>query len=152
MLKRQNQALLHSVSAALVERGHPGIPPDILEKHASCHLSAFQNLSLQKKRAQFYESNAAYVRPCPVLLGRRWITNKQGTLEQKNVEAHIVPLQQSLESLLNMPEVIGWVENPHSSPDEYMKDACDGEYIKSHPLKKYLWWVLLVRILDLDHR
>ena len=63
---------------------------------------------------------------CPRKVGKRWNTNKKGVLEEKDVTGHIVPLQQSLQALLSLPEVWHWVQNPHYSTDEYMNDVCDG--------------------------
>ena len=37
-------------------------------------------------------------------------------------------------SLLEMPEVRHYVDNPHQSPNNFMYDVIDVEYLREHPL------------------
>lgn len=45
-----------------------------------------------------------------------------------------IPILKTLQALLNQPDILSEVRNNHSSTDEIMRDFCDGEDFKQHPL------------------
>ncbi len=47
---------------------------------------------------------------------------------------YCIPLEKTLQALLNLPEIRTTVSTSHYSESSMMKDVCDGMYIRTHPL------------------
>ncbi|XP_028416974.1 uncharacterized protein LOC114541188 [Dendronephthya gigantea] len=75
--------------------------------------------------------------PTRILLGHVSKRRRVGTGYNEvlaNEEFAYVPLLESLEQLLNQPSVLIQVLNGHASTDGYMRDFCDGQLYRCHPL------------------
>ena len=81
---------------------------DILKKPT---IPQFEGLSSRFFRDKFYTEK-------PV--------RKNGKLILKNNVCHFIPFQESIKSLLEMPDVWTCVDNDHKSNDMFMFDFCDG--------------------------
>ena len=56
-------------------------------------------------------------------------------LTERTNKGDIIPFEESLKCLLEMPEVWHHVQNSHcATSDEFMFDICDGQYMRTHPL------------------
>ena len=129
LLIEQHVALYKNrVRAEIVEQG---LNAEFLDEIAVEPL--LNELGSHKKRDTFYEKNLGYIAPSPVRLGSKFVT-VTGNLVKKDVLGYRVPFKDSLQSLLQMPEVWKYVNNPHTNTEEYMYDVCDGSYLQSHPL------------------
>ena len=51
-----------------------------------------------------------------------------------NAYGNCIPLKEQLQSILNLPQVWICVKNPNHLADSVMRDVCEGDYIKNHPL------------------
>ena len=51
-----------------------------------------------------------------------------------NVYGYCIPLKEQLQSILNLPQLWTCFKNPNHLTDGVMRDVCDGDYIKNHPL------------------
>ena len=86
------------------------------------------------KRLSYYRMNVdCLVEPKRVLMGKKFLT-KNGKIRELPKYAYIIPLRESLNQLLQMPEIWEEIQNPHLSRDEYMHDICDGEIFVNHTL------------------
>ncbi|ESO82520.1 hypothetical protein LOTGIDRAFT_176278 [Lottia gigantea] len=74
-----------------------------------------------------------YVKPEELLLGKRRRVVK-GVIKTISDFGYIVPFKKNLENLLNMPEMFNFIKTPHKSPDDFVHDVCDGEYIQGNTL------------------
>jgi hypothetical protein len=89
--------------------------------------------SSRYKRTKFLVNECNLIQPQEVLLGTR-DREIRGVLKTVRDMGYIIPLKGLLQSLVNMPEVLNCIDNPHNSTDEYLWDICDGEYVRTHPL------------------
>lgn len=89
--------------------------------------------STERRREQFYKSNCLYVEPREVVLGHRNV-NVHGRVKCIHDHGYIVPLKDLLQSLIQMPEVFHFIDNPHTSLSQNMFDICDGNYVRNHTL------------------
>jgi len=86
------------------------------------------------KRQTHIEKNLPYLSPQGVILGKYYVTVKGAVTEKHNL-GYIIPFEDSLKHLLELPEVWHYVQNAHASESsEFMFDICDGQYIRTHPL------------------
>jgi hypothetical protein len=92
-----------------------------------------QNLNAAAKRMKEYERMLNYVKPCEVHLGKYYLT-KSGRIGEKFRVGYIIPLRNSLQNLLDMPEVWQQIVGCHHSRDDYLYEICDGSYVANHPL------------------
>ena len=51
-----------------------------------------------------------------------------------NVYGYCIPLKEQLQSILNLPQVWTCFKNPNHLTDGVMRNVCDEDYIKNHPL------------------
>ena len=51
-----------------------------------------------------------------------------------NVYGYCIPLKEQLQSILNLPQVWTCFKNLNQLTDGVMRDVCDRDYIKIHPL------------------
>ncbi|XP_028417337.1 uncharacterized protein LOC114541732 isoform X1 [Dendronephthya gigantea] len=75
--------------------------------------------------------------PIEVEMGKQWRSDfRQGRkiLKRVTVFGYQVPLLKTLEALLQNPDVLKEVENPHFSCDGVLRDVMDGDFFKSHPV------------------
>ncbi|XP_028419185.1 uncharacterized protein LOC114544888 isoform X3 [Dendronephthya gigantea] len=75
--------------------------------------------------------------PIEVEMGKQWRSDfRQGRkiLKRVTVFGYQVPLLKTLEALLQNPDVLKEVENPHFSCDGVLRDVMDGGFFKSHPV------------------
>jgi hypothetical protein len=134
LLDAHYKLLIESMNTTLIQRGLEALPNDIFDDVADIHGRALHALDSQKKREQYFANHAGYVQPKAVKLGEFWQTNRQGVLQRREKVGYTVPLEESLKELLQMDDVWYWVKHSHASPDQFLADLCDGEYINSHPL------------------
>ncbi|ESO88651.1 hypothetical protein LOTGIDRAFT_165435 [Lottia gigantea] len=91
-------------------------------------------LSSSKQRYNYYFKHmVTYVKPEELLLGKRRRVVK-GVIKTISDFGYIVPFKKNLENLLNMPEMFNFIKTPHKSPDDFVHDVCDGEYIQGNTL------------------
>ena len=91
------------------------------------------DLCTRLKRDDCFVQHCGLVEPVEVFLGTRMKTVR-GQVKTVRDTGFIVPLKSTLQSLLNLPEIIDCLDNPHISNNEYMRDICDGNSIQSHPV------------------
>ena len=91
------------------------------------------NFSSDYKRKKFYTKHCHLVNPIEIVLGSA-LQLKHGRIMKLVRTGCYIPFIESLVSLLEMPEVKHFVENPHQSHSDFMYDVVDGEYIREHPL------------------
>ncbi len=84
-------------------------------------------------RIKYYYNHCHLVEPQEVLLGTELIKFKGNIKEVKRC-GYYIPLQKTLQALLNLPEVNTAVMTPHYSESSMMKEICIGTYIRTHPL------------------
>lgn len=102
-------------------------------------LSSYQNgvrlsnVESEHSRNKYYSSQCRLVTPQGVLLGTE-LKKIKGHMKEVKRYGYCIPLQKSIQALLNVPEVGRCVLHPHHSDAGMMKDICDGTYIRSHPL------------------
>ena len=95
--------------------------------------SVFGSLESKNRRDQFYESFCGYIPPVQVTLGKS-PRKKNGRYQNVTDFGYYIPLKKTIESLYNMPEFRQCVDNPHDSTDGYMRDICDGDFVRNHPV------------------
>ena len=95
--------------------------------------AVFANFKTKHKREQFYVKECGLVAPKEIVLGTAF-KNVKGHFRVKKQFGYVVPFRDTLQTLLHLPEVVHCIENSHESNGPVMKDICDGDYIKSHPL------------------
>ena len=108
-----------------------GINSSVLDDLTFDH--KLHDLNTSNKRILHYRSKLSYVQPTEVYLGKFYLTRNSRILEKKRF-GYIIRLQDSLQSLLEMPEVWQQVNISHESSDELMYDICDGDHVKGNPL------------------
>ena len=123
------KALRDQFMKKLEERNiDPAIFNDVAVGHG---LSEYESAS---KRQSHIERNLPYVGPREVVLGTHYVT-KNGMLTERTNKGYIIPFEESLKCLLEMPEVWHHVQNPRcATSNEFMLDICDGQYMRTHPL------------------
>ena len=85
------------------------------------------------KRKKFYTQHYHLVNPIEIVLGS--IPQlKQGHIREISKTGCYIPFIDALVSLLEMPEVRHYVDNPHQSHNNFMYDVIDVEYLREHPL------------------
>lgn len=94
--------------------------------------SPLENLATEHKRVQYYESEFHMIIPQAVSLGHHLKNFKGGPKRVKDV-GYVVPFAKLVTSLYCLPEFLYWIENDHLSGD-FMRDLCDGHYVRKHPL------------------
>ena len=87
------------------------------------------------KRYRYFEKckDIPLVQPVEVILGTDYVT-KKGVIVERPRLGYYVPFYQSLNQLIELPEVWNYIQNPHYSQNEYLYDICDGDYIGNNPL------------------
>ena len=91
------------------------------------------SLNSKHKRNAFYVQNCGLVEPKEIFLGTR-MKLVHGRVKTNRDYGYIVPLRDTLQSLLRMPEIIHFINHPHSQVDGFRMDVCDGNMYKTHPL------------------
>lgn len=115
------------------------------------------DLQTRQRRQTYYGRNFKLVSPQKVLLGCRYTLAGRKGIRPKPVKqfGYCVPLQELLQKLLCLPEIIKYVTKNHESKSERMEDICDGEYLKSHPLRNskdiFLQFVISYDDLELQN-
>ena len=122
------QAFKESVKQILQDRGIDDTVVDDIPIH-----NLMDNVKSSSQRNTYYEKRLPYVKPEEVIVGHGYRT-ENGKLEAVEHKAYIVPFQKSLMNMLEMPEVKYYVEHSHRSNDQFMRDICDGDYLRNHPL------------------
>ena len=120
--KRQIQSKLESLN----------IEPDIVD---SIDVNTgFEVLSSHSRRKSFYRKNLdTLVEPQQVNIGDKFIT-KNSVIQNVPKYGYVIPFKESLQQLLQLPEIWGQIQNPHISQDEFMYDICDGDVFANHPV------------------
>jgi hypothetical protein len=96
--------------------------------------SCLSDFSSNSKRLSYYKQNlVTFLEPEEVVLGYKFIS-KAGMIKKIPRIGYIIPFEESLKSMLSMPEVWHHVCYPHQSVDEFMRDICDGEYVSNNRL------------------
>jgi hypothetical protein len=83
-------------------------------------------------RNEFYKKHCKLLPAQTILLGSG-LKRKNNKLFRTKHFAHVVPFKESLEQLLNIPEIWHFYNNSHVSTDGMMRDVCDGRRLKNHP-------------------
>ncbi len=91
------------------------------------------NVESEYSRRKYYSHNCNLVEPQEVLLGTEFKKIKGHMTEVKRY-GYCIPLEKTLQALLNLPEIRTAVSASHYSESSMMKDVCDGMYIRTHPL------------------
>lgn len=91
------------------------------------------NIESEYNRKKYYSNHCHLVEPQEVLLGSELIKFK-GHIEEVKRCGYYIPLQKTLQALLNLPEISTAIMTPHYSESSMLKDICDGTYIRTHPL------------------
>ena len=60
--------------------------------------------------------------------------------KQISDKGYIIPFKKTIHSLYQMPEFQHCLEHSHASTDKFMRDLCDGDYIRNHLLFKRNPW------------
>jgi len=92
-----------------------------------------RNVETEYNRKKYYSSNCGFVEPQEILLGTE-LKEIKGHMTEVKSYGYYIPLQKTLQALLNLREVRTAVLTPHYSGSRFMKDVCDGTYIRTHPL------------------
>ena len=95
--------------------------------------TAFQHFKTQKLRISFYKRHCGLILPKDILVGRRF-ARRNGNLTELPSCGYIVPFLDSVKKYLQDPVILKEVLEGHESPDNIMRDFCDGQYIKNLPL------------------
>ena len=134
LLDAHTGALQEQLKKALEERNiDPVVVDGIMVQHG---LSQFDTA---RKCQILFERKLSYVAPKEVVLGKQFLT-KKGVLTETSNHAYIIPFQESLRNLLEMPEVWHHIHNPHfTDGEEFMFDVCDGTYVLIHSSQESLW-------------
>ncbi|XP_028414898.1 uncharacterized protein LOC114537984 [Dendronephthya gigantea] len=99
--------------------------------------SVFEGLNTEYQQQSFFKSQFNLVEPRKEKLGVQWkhvTCGGRKILKRITAYDYLVPLLQNLEALLNNPDVMNEVDNPHSSDDGIMRDIMDGEFFRNHPI------------------
>ena len=56
------------------------------------------------------------------------------TLVRRDIYGYIVPFAKSLASLIRMPDIMHYIDQPHTSSAGYMFYICDGQVVQTDPL------------------
>lgn len=128
LIEYHTKALQSKVKAELDKRN---IPSDFVDDmHTEHHL---QKVNTSYKRETAYVKDLGLVKPQEVVLGSKLVT-KQGQIKQVQNKGYYIPFKESIEALLQQPDVWKVVREGHCSDSEYMFDICDGAYIKNSQL------------------
>lgn len=126
------RAFKDGVKNKLHERGiGPNLINEVLEEVLVDN--SIENVSTSAKRNEYYTQNFPYVQPEEVTICHEYQT-KNGQLEAVSRKGYFVPLTKNIHNLLNMPEVLYFVDNSHQSGNEFMGDIGDGDFVKNHAL------------------
>ena len=128
LMENHIETYLDQIKDKLLGRG---IDTSVIDDVSFDH--ELRDFCTSNKRMSRYRSKLNYVKPTEVYLGKYYRTRNAQILEKKRV-GYIIRLQDSLQSLLQMPEVWQQVNSCHDSSDEFMRDMCDGDYVRSHPI------------------
>ncbi len=82
---------------------------------------------------KYYTNYCILVQPQEVLLGTEFKAVK-GQLREVKRYGYCIPLHETLQALINLPEINAAVSTPHYSESSMMKDVCDGAYMRTLPL------------------
>lgn len=91
------------------------------------------NVENEYNRKKYYTNYCNLVQPQEVLLGTEFKAVK-GHLREVKRYGYCIPLHETLQALINLPEINAAVSTPHYSESSMMKDVCDGAYMRTHPL------------------
>lgn len=76
--------------------------------------------------------------PVQVRVGKaHYVTRFSGSKRQKVLKSdffYYIPLEKTLKQLLQQPDILGEIDNFHGSRDDILRDMCDGDMFKKHPL------------------
>ncbi|XP_028419184.1 uncharacterized protein LOC114544888 isoform X2 [Dendronephthya gigantea] len=99
--------------------------------------SVFDGVDSEYQQRSYFKRHFNLVEPIEVEMGKQWRSDfRQGRkiLKRVTVFGYQVPLLKTLEALLQNPDVLKEVENPHFSCDGVLRDVMDGGFFKSHPV------------------
>ncbi|XP_028418541.1 uncharacterized protein LOC114543958 [Dendronephthya gigantea] len=99
--------------------------------------SVFDGVDSEYQQRSYFKRHFNLVEPIEVEMGKQWRSDfRQGRkiLKRVTVFGYQVPLLKTLEALLQNPDVLKEVENPHFSCDGVLRDVMDGDFFKSHPV------------------
>ena len=120
---------LYSYKIALSDKmKNRGISTEILDEVSMPE--TLTHLSTQHSRNAFYVSNMKLINPSDIVLYREY-TIRSGV---KNHIGYVIPFERNLQSFLSLPEVWREVQSEHRSTDDFMRDICDGSYVRNHLL------------------
>ncbi len=91
----------------------------------------FSNISTDHNRHKYYQTHCKLISPEEVLVGSESKTVNGETREIKKL-GYYVPFKESIQALLQLPEVLRAVQTSHYSQNDMMHDICDGTFIREH--------------------
>ena len=108
----------------------------VFQEHNS--FVGFNELKSHQHRHTFYRDNFMLVTPEKTLLGSKYVdcNGRQRKLVKVKKFGYFIPLLKLLEALIKIPQIQRFIQEDHMSTSGYMKDVCDGHYIKSDELKQ----------------
>ncbi len=90
--------------------------------------------STDSKRKSYYRKNLdTYIEPQRIVLGEKLVT-KNGVIKRVPKVGYIVPFKKSLQQMLLLPEVWGYITKRTTPGDGFMYDISDGDVVTNHPL------------------
>jgi len=110
-----------------------GIQPNAEIRDSVMSDGFFEGLKTTHQRHNFYRNYCHLVEPQTVYMGERMVKSK-GRISCQKRFGEIVPFQSNLTALLELPDVWCCIQKSHASTDKFMRDACDGLYVKEHAI------------------
>jgi hypothetical protein len=126
-----NRHLMLYKSAVREQLQMGGLDCNFLEEiEIECEMN---DLNTEYKRVKFYEGEFEMICPDQVFLGSR-LAKQNGTVKRVQDFGYIVPFAKLVEALYKLSDFYHWIDNHHRSDDSMIRDICDGDYIKNHPI------------------
>lgn len=72
------------------------------------------------------------INPKSVILGHH-LKKSRNVVRRVRDHGYFIPRQQLIETLYCLPEFFHWSEHSHTSHDNFIRDICDGQYIRNSP-------------------
>jgi len=128
LVENHVHTVLGRVKRKLMSDGHD---PEFLKDLSTDH--QLHSFTSAPKRLKRFEHDLGYIKPSEVVLGQFYHTIA-GHVTTRSRIGYYIPLKESLHNLLSMPEVWEQVNSSHHTSDRFMRDICDGDYVRFHQL------------------
>ena len=104
---------------------------DTLSAFAETVEKDFLDFQSNHKRMTLYGDVFGYVKPVGITLGYK-LKKIKGQIKRVSRIGYYIPFLDTLQQLLNLPEVQHFISHPHQSVTDMMYDICDGTAVRNH--------------------